>query len=173
MPEHPPPLFITHAKTWVLLPKVSAWELDYCNCILNREINKRSELHGQGCDPLSTILQCYTFVKIPTLTPCSIQKKYKICTLVYKVIRICQPVYLHKHLNRTRNLRSSDDDQLVPRVISKMGERAFSVAAHPALELYPSWELYISGSTNWNGKRTMITSLIRICSVSELGTPRI
>ena len=51
-------------------------------------------------------------------------------------------VYLHnllKPLNRTRNLRSSDDDQLVvPRVSSKMGEWAFSVAVPPALELYPS-----------------------------------
>ena len=37
---------------------------------------------------------------------------------------------LLKPLNRTRNLRSLDDDQLVvPRVSSMMGERAFSVAA--------------------------------------------
>ena len=28
-----------------------------------------------------------------------------------------------------------------------------------------------AGSTNWNGKRTTITSLIRICSASDLGTP--
>ena len=46
---------------------------------------------------------------------------------------LCQPVYPHnllKPLNRTRNLRSSDDAQrVVPRVSSKMGERAFSVAA--------------------------------------------
>ena len=50
----------------------------------------------------------------------------RIALLTYKVIQSCQPVYLLKPLNRTRNLRSSDDDQLVvPRVSSKMGERAF------------------------------------------------
>ena len=70
----------------------------------------------------------------------------------------------------------------------------------PALKLYPSWDeeiynstvisektLYISaklfhpwssvswhaGNTSWNDKRTMITNQIRICSASELGTPRI
>ena len=127
--------------------------------------------------------------------------KYKICTLTYKVIHTCQPVYLHnllKPLNRTRNLRSSDDNQLVvPRVSSsKMGERAFSVAAPSSrivsllnlhshfgkkLKLYISARLFHpkssvprhAGSTNWNGKRSMITSRIRICSASELGTPRI
>ena len=59
--------------------------------------------------------------------PVQFRIKYKICTLTYKVIHSCQPVYLHnllKPLNRTRHLRSSDNDQLVvPRVSSKMGER--------------------------------------------------
>ena len=65
--------------------------------------------------------------------PVQFRIKYKICTLTYKVIHSCQPIYLHnllKPLNRTRNLCSSDDDQLVvPRVSSKMGERPYSVAA--------------------------------------------
>ena len=54
----------------------------YCNSILNnipksrnKQAVERSELPGQGCDPFSTILQCHTFVKIPTLAPCSIQNK--------------------------------------------------------------------------------------------------
>ena len=68
--------------------------------------------------------------------PVQFRIKHKICTLTYKVIHSCQPVYLHnllKPLNRSRNLRSSDDDQLVfPRVSSKMGERAFSVAPPPS-----------------------------------------
>ena len=136
--------------------------------------------------------------------PVQFRIKYKICTLTYKVIHKCQPVYLYnllKPLNRTRNLRSSDHDQLVvPRVSSKMGEKAFSVAPPPQLwncipleikksissqffgkKLKTLAKLFHSkssasryaGSTNWNGKRTMITSLIRICSASELGTPRI
>ena len=70
---------------------------------------------------------------------------YKICTLTYKVIHKFPPIYLHdllKPLNRTRNIRFSDHDQLVvPRVSFKMDERAFSVAPPPpppALELYPS-----------------------------------
>ena len=84
--------------------------LDYCNSILynipNREINELQSVQN-------------------------FRKKYKICTLTHKVIHTCQPVYLQnllKPLNRIRNLRSSDDDQLVvPRVSSKTSERAFSV----------------------------------------------
>ena len=58
----------------------------------------------------------------------------KVCrSCYYHIVYIYHVVYLHnllKPLNRTRNLRSSDDEQLVvPRVSSKMGERAFSVAA--------------------------------------------
>ena len=118
--------------------------------------------------------------------------KYKMCTLTYKVIHKCQPVYLHnlpKPLKRTHNLRSSDDDRLVvPKVSSKMGERAILVAA-PSSGIVSLWRLknckiYISAKlfhpisavfrhagSNWNAKRTVITSLIRICSASELGTP--
>ena len=80
--------------------------------------------------------------------PVQFRIKYKICTLTqYKVLHVCQPVYLHnllKPLNRTRYLRSSDDDQLVvPRVSSKMDERFFSVAPPPpplAPEFHPSWD---------------------------------
>ena len=120
--------------------------------------------------------------------PVRFRIKYKICTLTYKVIHSCQQIYLHnllKPLNRTRNLRSSDDDQLVvPRVSSKMGETAFSVATPSSrivsllrfkdLNLHSHFgknrKLYISakpfqpkssvswyaGSTNWDCKRTMI-----------------
>ena len=119
-------------------------KLDYCNSVLynipNHEINK-----------LQSVQSCLTGVVTRSLRFCSVTPllkslhwlpvqfriKYKICTLTYKVIHrhTCQPVYLHnllKHLNRTRNLRSSDDDQLVvPRVSSKMGESAFSVAPPP------------------------------------------
>ena len=55
-----------------------------------------------------------------------------LCTLTYKVIHKCQSVYLHDLLKPvTRTLLSSDDDQLVvPRVSSKMGDSAFSLF-HP------------------------------------------
>ena len=79
--------------------------------------------------------------------------QFKICTLTYKVIHKCQPVYIHnllKPLNKTRNLRSSNHDQLVVPRVSRHAR-----------------------STKWNGKRTLITGLIRICSAPELGTPRI
>ena len=40
---------------------------------------------------------------------------------------------LLKPLNRTHNLRSSDNGQLVvPRVSSKMGEKAFSIVPPPS-----------------------------------------
>ena len=133
-------------------------------------------------------MQCYSFVKSLHWLPVQFRMKYKICTLTYKVIHKCQPVYLHnllKPLNRTRLLRSSDDGQLaVPRVISKMGERAFSVAAprlwnciplenkkskstvisekNENFIFRPSFSILNPGYTNWNDKRQMITSLIRI-----------
>ena len=72
--------------------------------------------------------------------PVQYRIKYKIYTLTYKVIHKCQPVYLHnlhKPLNRTRILRSSDEDQLiVPRVSSKMGKRAFFCCAPSPLRSY-------------------------------------
>ena len=130
----------TTAVTKTIATSIVSIKLDYCNTILynfpNREINK-----------LQSVQNC--LARVVTRSPqfCSVTPllkslhwlngqfiiKYKICTLTYKVIHKCQPVYLNsllKLLNRTRNLRYSDDDQLVvPRVSSKMGERAFSVAA--------------------------------------------
>ena len=115
-------------------------KLDYCNCILynipHREINKMQSV--QNC-LARVVTRSPRFCSVTPLLksihwlPVSFRIKHKRCTLTYKVLHSCQPVYLHnllKPLNRTRNLRSSDDDQLVvPRVSSKMGERAFSVAA--------------------------------------------
>ena len=115
-------------------------KLDSCNSILynipHREINKVQSV--QNC--LARVVTrsprfcCVTpLLKSLHWFPVQFRIKYKICTLTYKVIHSCQPVYLHnllKPLNRTRNFRSSDDDQLVvSRVSSKMGGRAFSVAA--------------------------------------------
>ena len=119
-------------------------KLDYCNSILynilNREINKVQSV--QNCST-RVVTRSPRFCSVTPLLkslhwlPVQFRIKHKICTLTYKVIHSCQPVYLHnllKPLNITRNLCSSDDDQLVvPRVSSKMGERAFSVAAPPQL----------------------------------------
>ena len=114
-------------------------KLNYCNSIYNspnHEINKLQSV--QNC--LARVLtRSPRFCSVTPLLkslfwlPVQFRIKYKICSLPYKVIHTCQPVYLHnllKPLNRTRNLRSSDNDQLVvPRVSSRMGESAFSVAA--------------------------------------------
>ena len=143
---------LTAAVTKTIATSLVSSKLDYCNSILykltHREINKMQSV--QNC--LARVVThsprfCSVTPLIKSLhwLPVQFRKKHKICTLTYKVIHSCQPVYLHnllKPLNRTCNLRSSDDDQLVvPRVSSKMGERAFSVAPPPpppALELYPS-----------------------------------
>ena len=115
-------------------------KLDYCNSILynipNREINKVQSV--QNC-LARVVTRSPRFCSATPLLKClhwlpvQFGIKHKICTLSYKVIHSCQPVYLHnllKPLNRTRNLCSSDDDQLVvPRVSSRIGERAFSIAA--------------------------------------------
>ena len=117
-------------------------KLEYCNYILynipNREINKVQSV--QNC-LARVVTRSPRFCSVTPLLkslhwlPVQFRTKHKICTLTYKVIHSCQPVYLHnllKPLSRTRNLRYSDDDQLVvPRVSSRMGERAFSVAPPP------------------------------------------
>ena len=104
--------------------------------------------------------------------PVQFRIKHKICTLTYKVIHPCQPVYLHnllKPLNRTRNLRSSNDDQLVvPRVSSKMGERAFSVAAP---QLWNCTLLEIKKSKSAQSFRKKIENFIFRPSLSILNPP--
>ena len=114
-------------------------KLDYCFSILynipNREINKLQSI--QNClarvVTRSSRFCCVTpMLKFLHCLPVQFRIKYKMCILTYKIIHKCQPVYLRnllKPLNRTRNLRSLDDDQLVvPRMSSKMGGRVFSVA---------------------------------------------
>ena len=95
--------------------------------------------------------------------PVQFRIKHKICTLTYKVIHSCQPVYLHnllKPLNKTRNLRSSDDDQfVVPRVSSKMGERAFSVAPSPPPQLWNCIPLEIKKAKSEQSFRKKIEDL--------------
>ena len=131
---------LTAAVTKTIATSLVSSKLDYCNYILynisNREINKEQSVqnclarvvtHSRQFSSVRPLLKSLHWL------PVQFRIKHKICTLTYKVIHSYQPVYLHNLLkpsNRTRNLRSSDDDQLVvPRVSSKMGERAFSVAA--------------------------------------------
>ena len=131
---------LTAAVTKTIATSLVSSKLDYCNSILynipNREINKVQSVHKclAGVVTRSPRFCSVTpLLKSPHWLPVQFRIKHKICTLTYKVIHSCQPVYLHnllKPLNRTCNLRSSDDDQqVVPRVSSKIGERAFSVAA--------------------------------------------
>ena len=131
---------LTAAVTKTIATSLVSSKLDYGNSILynipNREINKVQSV--QNCLD-RVVTRSPRFCSVTPLLkslhwlPVQFGIKYKICTLTYKVIHSCQAVYLHnllKPLNRTCNLRSSGDDQLVaPRVSSRMGERAFSVAA--------------------------------------------
>ena len=131
---------LTAAVTKTIATSLVSSKLDYCNSILYnipyREINKVQSV--QNC-LARVVTRSPRFSSVTPLLkslhwlPVQFRIKHKICTLTYKVIHSCQPVYLHnllKPLSRTSNLRSSDADQLVvPRVSSKMGERAFSVAA--------------------------------------------
>ena len=128
----------TEAVTKTIATSLVSSKLDYCNSILynipNREINNVQSV--QNC-LARVVTRSPRFCSVTPLLkslhwlPVQFKIKHKICTLTYKVIHSCQPVYMYLHnllkpLNRTRNLRSSDDD---PRVSSKMGERSFSVAA--------------------------------------------
>ena len=131
---------LTAAVTKTIATSPVSRKLDYCNFILynipNREINKVQSV--QNC-VARVLTHSPRFCSVTPLfkslhwLPVQFRIKHKKCTLIYKLIHSCQPVYLHNLLkpsNRTRNLRSSDDDQLVvPKVSSRMGERAFSVAA--------------------------------------------
>ena len=131
---------LTAAVTKTIATSLVSSKLDYCNSILynipNREMKKLQSV--QNC-LARLVTRSPRFCSVTPLLKslhwrhAQFRIKYKICTLTYKVRHKCQPVYLHnllKPLNRTRNLRSSDhDQQVVPRVSSKMGERAFLVAA--------------------------------------------
>ena len=131
---------LTAAVTKTIATSLVLSKLDYCNSILynipNREINKVQNV--QNClarvvTPSPQFCRVTPLVKSLHWLPVQFRIKHKICTLTYEEINSCQPVYLHnllKPLNRTCNLGSSDDDQLVvPRASSKMSKRAFSVAA--------------------------------------------
>ena len=131
---------LTAAVTKTIATSLVSSKLDYCNYILynipNREIDTVQSV--QNC-LARVVTHSPRFCSVTPLVkslhwlPVQFRIKHKICTLSYKVIQSCQPVYLHnllKPLNITRNLRSSDDDQLVvPGVSSRMGGRAFPVAA--------------------------------------------
>ena len=123
-----------YQKSKTIATSLVSSKLDYCNPILynipKREINKVQSV--QNC-LARVVTRSPRFCSVTPLLksldwlPVQFRIKHKICTLTYKVIHSCQP--LHKPLHRTRNLRSSYDDQLVvPRMSLKMGERAFSVA---------------------------------------------
>ena len=74
---------VNSAGTKTIATSIVSRKQDYSNTILynitNRKINKLQSV--QNClarvvlNPFSTILQCHTFVKTPTLAPCSIQNK--------------------------------------------------------------------------------------------------
>ena len=110
------------AVTKTIATSLVSSKLDYCNSILynipNREINKVQSV--QNC-LARVVTRSPRFCSVTPLLkslhwlPVQFRIKHKICTLTYKVIHSCQPVYLH-------NLA-------VPRVSSNMGERAFFVAA--------------------------------------------
>ena len=114
---------LTAAVTKTISTSLVSSKLDYCNSILynirTREIIKMQSL--QNCLARVVTLSPRFCSVTPLLKslhwiPVQFRIKHKICTVTYKVIHICQPVYnLHnllKPLNRTRNLHSSDDDQL-------------------------------------------------------------
>ena len=112
---------LTAAVTKTIATSLVLSKLDYCNSILynipNRGIKNclaRVVTRSPRFCSVTPLLKSLHWL------PVQFRIKHKICTLSYKVIHSCQPVYLHnvlKPLNRTRNLRSSDDDQLVvPRV---------------------------------------------------------
>ena len=112
---------LTAAVTKTIAASLVSSKLDYCNSILynipNCEINKVQSV--QNC-LARVVSRSPRFCSVTPLLkflhwlPVQFRIKYKICTLTYKVIHTRQPVYLHnllKPLNKTRNLRSSDDAQ--------------------------------------------------------------
>ena len=141
---------LTAAVTKTIATSLVSSKLDYCNSILynipNREINKMQSVQNSLARVVTRsprFCSVTPLLKSPHWLPVQFRIKLKIFTLSYKVIPSCQPVYLHnllKPLNRTRDLRSSDDDQLiVPRVSSNEMKRNESGFRPPLCTYRLNW----------------------------------
>ena len=114
--------------------------LDYCNSLLYNTANK-------DIAKLQRVQHCLARVvtrsprfsrSVPLLKslhwlPVHYRIIFKMCTIAYQALSSTQPAYLNSMLTPTRNsrqLRSTSSNPLhIPRVKTKAGTRAFSVAA--------------------------------------------
>ena len=131
-------LFLSVAKT-IATALVSS-RLDYCNFLLyntaNNDIAKLQ--HVQNCLARVVTRSLRSSRSVPLLKslhwlPVHYRIIFKICTIAYQALSSTQPAYLNSMLTPTRNsrqLRSTSSNPLyIPRVKTKAGTRAFSVAA--------------------------------------------
>ena len=114
--------------------------LDYCNSLLyntaNKDIAKLQRV--QNCLARVVTRSPRFSRSVPLLKslhwlPVQYRIIFKMCTIAYQALSSTQPAYLNSMLTPTRNsrqLRSTSSNPLhIPRVKTKAGTRAFSVAA--------------------------------------------
>ena len=131
-------LSLSVAKT-IVTALVSS-RLDYCNSLLyntaNKDIAKLQRV--QNCLARVVTRSPRFSRSVPLLKslhwlPVHYRIIFKMCTIAYQALSSTQPAYLNSMLTPTRNsrqLRSTSSNPLhIPRVKTKAGTRAFSVAA--------------------------------------------
>ena len=114
--------------------------LDYCNSLLYNvsECNLARLQRVQNCLArvvcrTSRFCRSQPLLKSLHWLPVRYRIKYKLCTITFKALANKEPSYLHDLLKpaiNSRQLRSSNNNNLsIPRVKTKWGSRAFSIAA--------------------------------------------
>ena len=132
--------FISLSVAKTIATALVSTRLDYCNSLLyntaNKDIAKLQPI--QNC--LARVVtrsprfsRSEPLLKSLHWLPVHCRIIFKICTIAYLALSSTQPAYLNSMLTPTRNsrqLRSTSSNPLyIPRVKTKAGTRAFSVAA--------------------------------------------
>ena len=128
--------FLTPSVGETIVTSLIGSKLDYCNSVLFNVTEKEiSKLQGvQNC-LARVVAKSPRFCHITPLLKSLhwLPVRFKLCSLTYQALISGQPVYIENMLQPSRKVRTlltSDLNQPnVPRVITAVGSRAFSVAA--------------------------------------------
>lgn len=132
---------LTVDATKSLMRNLVLTRLDYCNALLTgipAYLSKKLQLVQNNAARIVYRLRKYDHISPALISlhwlPMKFRPQYKLCLLTFKCVKGSGPIYLSNLLNlkeATRSLRSSRDSMLLqlPRTSSRLGERAFSVAA--------------------------------------------
>ena len=127
--------FISLSVAKTIATALVSSRLDYCNSLLyntaNKDIAKLQRI--QNCLVRVVTRSPPFYRSVPLLKSVHYRIIFKICTIAYQALSSTQSAYLNSMLTPARNsrqLRSTSSNPLyIPRVKTKAGTRAFSVAA--------------------------------------------